>query len=68
MAAVTNYLQTEEAFIQQTMMLQSTSPAPEPIVLQKSPTVNVATNLWGTNGRQSQMQMRNLMQLKAFQT
>ena len=53
MAAVSLYIQSEEE-----AMLQPARPAPEP----PGPQIN----LWGTGGRQSMMQLRNLMQLRAF--
>ena len=54
-SAVFRYIQQEE----------------EAIYTQPFPTADVNTiagkfRLWGLNGRQAQMQMRNLMQMKAF--
>ncbi len=53
MAAVSLYIQSEEE-----AALTPAQPAPEPSSAQM--------NLWGASGRQSMMQLRNLMQLKAF--
>jgi hypothetical protein len=53
MAAVSLYIQSEEE-----AALQPPEPAPEPPPVQ--------ANLWGAGGRQSMMQLRNLMQLRAF--
>ncbi len=53
MAAVTAYLE-EEAMAMAPV-------GPEIPVAPMAP-----ANLWGISGRQSQMQLRNLMQLKAF--
>ncbi len=53
MAAVSLYIQSEEE-----AALTPAPTAPEP----PGPQIN----LWGTGGRQSMMQLRNLMQLKAF--
>jgi len=60
-SAVMQYLRTEEELIcmqamQAPAAAEAPAPAPPP----------AAMNLWGVSGRQSQMQMRNLMQLKAF--
>ncbi len=55
MAAVTAYLE-EEA-----MAMAQSAVEPEVPVAPVAP-----ANLWGISGRQSQMQFRNLMQLKAF--
>ena len=56
-SAVISYIKTEEAF--------SMQPA---AVADKADFVSrqVSLNLWGVSGRQSLMQMRNLMQMKAF--
>jgi hypothetical protein len=53
-AAVMQYLQEENL-----ATLQFASPAAETAAL-------AGPNLWALNGRQTQMQMRNLMQLRAF--
>ena len=59
-AAVMHYIQEEEAILMQQAamggMLQAPSvPAP------------AAFSPWSMNGRQTQMQMRNLMQMRTFQ-
>jgi len=59
-AAVTQYVRTEE----EAMALQSLaslSPAPAPAIDELVP-----VKLWGVSGRQSQMQMRNMMQMRTF--
>jgi hypothetical protein len=59
-SAVMNYIQTEEEAI----CIQSmTAPAAEPVseVYAAAP-----VKLWGMSGRQAQMQMRNMMQMKTF--
>lgn len=54
-AAVTAYLKTEEEMIaMQAMPAAATMPMP------------VSVNMWGISGRQAMMQMRNMMQMKAF--
>ncbi len=57
-AAVMQYIKSEEEFMLQTMQPQpderlSTLPPP-------------AVSMWKISGRQAQMQMRNLMQIKTF--
>ena len=58
MAAVANYIKSEqEAMIASQMSsLGPKEPEKPPLVL----------NLWGIGGRQQQMQMRQMMQMKAF--
>ena len=59
-AAVMGYLKNEEETVIAASMTQG---APlEPPELPKMPQMN----LWGLSGRQSMMQMRGMMQLKAF--
>jgi hypothetical protein len=56
-AAVTAYIQTEE----EALCLQgAVSPA------DSAPAPTGPANLWGLSGRQSLMQMGNMMQMKAF--
>lgn len=55
MAAVTAYLEEEAIAL--------TTPPAEPEVMEAP---IAPSNLWGISGRQSQMQFRNLMQLKSF--
>jgi hypothetical protein len=59
MAAVAAYLQREEEAFQAAVIAAMTPPQPNPAPL---PT----TNLWGQSGRQGMMQLRNMMQIKAF--
>ncbi|MBW2100216.1 MAG: hypothetical protein JRG68_05555 [Deltaproteobacteria bacterium] len=55
-SAVINYIKTEEEVGGAQPILVPAS-VPEPYA---------SVNLWRTSGRQAQMQMRNLMQLKTF--
>ncbi len=59
-AAVMSYLQEEEAALQ---MQAVAAPVETCKAKYTSPT---AFNPWGVTGRQAQMQMRNMIQLKAF--
>jgi len=58
-SAVLQYIRTEEEAMQMQAM------AAQADALPAGPTA-VAVNAWGMNGRQSMMQLRNLMQLRAF--
>ena len=59
-AAVMNYITTEEeAICIQSMATPALTPSPEPHV-------TAPMKLWGTSGRQAQMQMRNLLQMRTF--
>ena len=59
-AAVVQYIKTEEeAIAMQNAMLAAQFQMPR---LDQSPAVKP----WGVSGRQAQMQMRNLMQLRTF--
>lgn len=58
-AAVYAYLQDEEAAAAQAAMDQA-----EPIAAYREPTGYVRP--WAANGRQTMMQIRNLMQLRTF--
>ncbi len=55
MAAVTYYVKTQEEAAAMAAMPAEEKPAPVS-----------AVNLWGISGRQSQMQMGSLMQMKTF--
>ena len=57
-AAVIDYIKTEEEAI----MMQAAEAPVEPAA---APAVPPA-GLWGISGRQEMMQMRNMMQMKAF--
>ena len=57
-AAVIDYIKTEEEAI---MMPAAEVPA-APVAAPAAP----PAGLWGISGRQDMMQMRNMMQLKAF--
>jgi hypothetical protein len=60
-SAVMNYIKTEEEAI----YIQSlTVPAVEPIP--EAYAAAVPMKLWGMSGRQAQMQMRNMMQMRTF--
>ena len=59
-AAVLNYIMTEEeAICIQSMATPSIMPAPAPYT-------SAPVKLWGMSGRQAQMQMRNLIQMRTF--
>ncbi len=59
-AAVLNYIITEEEAISiQSSAGLGVKPAP-------APSAAAPVRLWGASGRQAQMQMRNLMQMKTF--
>lgn len=57
-SAVMSYLEEEAAVIQAAPREIS-----EPV---SRPASSAPVSFWGVSGRQAQMQMRNLMQLKAF--
>ena len=61
-AAVMSYLQDEEAVCMQAAM----SGLPQAPAAATA-AVTAAFKPWGISGRQAQMQMRNLMQMKALQ-
>ena len=61
-SAVTNYLQTEEeALCIQSLAAPAVEPFPDAYAAFAAP-----VKLWGVSGRQAQMQMRNMMQMKTF--
>lgn len=61
-AAVMNYITTEEeAICVQSMAAPSVTPLPT-----TAPSATGSAKLWGVSGRQDQMQMRNLMQMRTF--
>ena len=53
-----DYIKTEEEAI----LMQAAEVPPEPVAAAAAP----PAGLWGISGRQALMQMRNMMQLKAF--
>ncbi len=57
-AAVTLYLKAE----QEAAAMQAAAAAQLPAVAHAAPPLKV----WGLSGRQAQMQMRNMMQMKTF--
>ena len=57
-AAVAAYIKTEE----EALMAQAAGVAP----VRPGPGTGAPMNLWGLSGRQSMMQLRNLMQLRAM--
>jgi len=62
-AGVMNYIMTEEETICIQAMAQPVlKPVPAPAA------VAAPMKLWGISGRQAQMQMRNLMQMRTFNT
>lgn len=59
-AGVMNYITTEEeAICIQSMATPAVTPSPAPYAA-------APMKLWGVSGRQAQMQMRNLMQMRTF--
>ena len=60
-AAVMYYLNEEEA-----AMIQQQAAMGEMPQVPAASLPQAAVNLWGMNGRQTQMQMRNLMQMRTF--
>ena len=63
-AAVANYIKTEQELLAMVMSHEVAAPlAPvETLVLQQP-----AMKLWGVSGRHEQMQLRCMVQMKAFQ-
>jgi len=61
-AAVQQYIKTEEEAIAMQSAMQAAQPQMPMIAQQSAP----AAKPWGVSGRQAQMQMRNLMQLRTF--
>ena len=62
MAAVLQYIKTEEEAIATQSVMQAVPPQMPMFARQPTPVVKP----WGVSGRQAQMQMRNLMQLRTF--
>jgi hypothetical protein len=61
-SAVMNYMRTEEEAI----CIQSlAAPAVEPVQAARAAAMG-PVKLWGMSGRQAQMQMRNMMQMRTF--
>ena len=61
-AAVLQYIKTEEEAIAMQFAMQAASPQMPMFTRQPAPVFKP----WGVSGRQAQMQMRNLMQLRTF--
>jgi hypothetical protein len=59
-AAVTHYIQEEEAILMQQAAMGGMPQAPSV----SAPATVISP--WSMNGRQTQMQMRNLMQMRTF--
>ena len=65
LTAVAVYIKSsEEAQIAMAQAAQPAQSVPATITIEK--TTRMAGNTWGLSGRQSQMQMRNLAQMKSF--
>ncbi|MFC1811862.1 hypothetical protein ACFL03_04165 [Thermodesulfobacteriota bacterium] len=58
-SGVMQYIQTEE----EAVYMQSLALPPE---VSATPVAAAPMKLWGMSGRQAQMQMRNLMQMRTF--
>jgi hypothetical protein len=61
MAAVGTYLQQEEESFHYAVAAAMAPPVEQPV---QAPAI--AASPWAQSGRQNQMQLRNLMQMKAF--
>ncbi len=61
-AAVLQYIKTEEEAIAMQSAMQAAQPQMPWFAQPPAP----AAKAWGVSGRQAQMQMRNLMQLRTF--
>ena len=61
-AAVMQYIRTEEEAIAMQVAMQASQAQMPQIVRPPAP----ATKPWGVSGRQAQMQIRHLMQLRTF--
>jgi hypothetical protein len=61
-AAVLNYIKTEEEIVAMQSAMQTAEPQMPWLTRPPAPAVKP----WGVSGRQAQMQMRNLMQLRTF--
>ncbi len=61
-AAVMQYIKTEEETIAMQSALQAAAPQMPMLAQPPAPAIKP----WGVSGRQAQMQMRNLMQLRTF--
>ncbi len=60
-AAVMHYIQEEEA-----ALMQQAAMGGMPQVVSSIPAPATSISSWSMNGRQTQMQMRNLMQMRTF--
>jgi hypothetical protein len=61
-AAVTHYMRMEE----EAVLMQQTAMGGMPQVLSSVSAPATSISPWSMNGRQTQMQMRNLMQMRTF--
>ena len=61
-AAVLQYIKTQEEAIAMQSAMQAAQPQVALVAQPPAPAVKP----WGVSGRQAQMQMRNLMQLRTF--
>ncbi|MGD9055980.1 MAG: hypothetical protein PVF71_15690 [Desulfobacterales bacterium] len=61
-AAVLQYIKTEEEAIAMHSAMAAPAPQMPAVAQQPAPVIKP----WGVSGRQSQMQMRNLMQMRTF--
>ncbi len=61
-AAVLQYIKTQE----EASAMQSSMLAAQPQMPRLAQSAEPAARPWGVSGRQAQMQMRNLMQLRTF--
>ena len=61
-SAVLHYIRSEE----QTIAMQASQPMVKQMTAAAGPALTMVPNSWGVSGRQAQMQMGNLMQMRAF--
>ena len=61
-AAVTHYIRMEE----EAVLMQQTAMAGMPQMLSSVSAPTTSISPWSMNGRQTQMQLRNLMQMRTF--
>ena len=61
-SAVLHYIRSEEQMI----AMQASQPMAKQMTAAGGPALTMVPNSWGMSGRQAQMQMGSLMQMRAF--